>query len=427
MRRWSAPAVYLTLAAAAALANACMFTTYAVYYIRTLHMGPLRLVLVGTALESAYYLCELPTGALADARGRRVCLVAGTGILGAAFLFEGAIPALYAPTLAHAAGLFALVIAAEAVRAAGEALLSGAREAWIAGEVGDAAAGRLYLRGARCGQAAALVGTGAGVALATVGLNLPYVVGGALYLALSALLLVTLREEGFRPAAGDARSLRRALPVAVRAGVAAVRARPVLWGVLGAAVFAGASSEGADRLWEAHLLHTFGLPGLGTLPALAWFGFVGAVGAVLGFAAAALAERRIDAGDARAVSRALVLCTGARIAALLSFGLAPGFSWAMGSLLAMGAASSVQGPVLSAWLNAHVQPDVRATVHSMLGQADALGQTAGGPGVGWIGARVSLRAAMVAAAALLGPAWGVYWRAGRIAACPPAASAAPPA
>ena len=49
MRKWSPAGVYLTLTAVVALANACMFTTYAVYYIRTLHLGPLSLVLVGTA------------------------------------------------------------------------------------------------------------------------------------------------------------------------------------------------------------------------------------------------------------------------------------------------------------------------------------------------------------------------------------------
>lgn len=413
MRRWSAARVYLGLTATVALANACMFTTYAVYYIRTLHLGPLRLVLVGTALEVSYHLFELPTGALADARGRRPCLVAGTAILGAAFLFEGAIPALYAPTLPHAAGLFALLIGAEVVRGSGEALLSGADQAWIAGEVGDAAAGGLYLRAARFGQAAALIGTGAGVALATAGLNLPYLAGGALYLALGLFLLLTLRESGFRPAGGSARDLRRTLPAAARAGFAAIRARPVLWGVLGGALFTGASSEGADRLWEAHLLHTFGLPGLWGLPTLAWFGVVGGAGSILGFAATLLAERLLTSGDPRAVARALVVCTAARMLALLSFGLAPGFGWAVGSVLGMAAAAAVQGPVLAAWLNAHIAPDVRATVLSILGQTDALGQAAGGPAVGWIGARVSLRAAMVTAAVLLGPAVGVYWRAGR--------------
>ena len=412
MRRWSPAAVYLALAATTALANACMFTTYAVYYIRTLHLGPLRLVLVGTALELSYHLFQLPTGALADARGRRPCLVAGTAILGAAFLFEGAIPGLYRATLAHAAGLFALLIAGEVVRGAGEALISGADQAWIAGEVGDAAAGGLYLRGARFAQAAALAGTVAGVALATAGLNLPYLAGGALYLLLSLFLLLAAREQGFRPGPAHGNA-GLAIPAAARAGMAAIRARPALWGILAAAVFTGASSEGPDRLWEAHLLHTFGLPRLWALPPIAWFGVVACAGYVLGFAATAVAERLLRAGSARAVSQALVLCTAGRVLALLGFGLAPGFRSAMGTLVAMRAATALQGPVLASWLNAEIPTDVRATVLSILGQGDALGQATGGPAAGWIGARVSLRASMVLAAALLGPAVGVYWRAGR--------------
>ena len=45
----------------------------------------------------------------------------------------------------------------------------------------------------------------------------------------------------------------------------------------------------------------------------------------------------------------------------------------------------------------------RATVISMGGQVDALGQIVGGPPVGYIGSVFSLRAAMVAVSAILSP------------------------
>ena len=406
MRRWPAATVYLMLQTVSGFAAALMFTTYALYYIRTLHLGPLELVLVGTALEASYYLCELPTGALADARGRRPCLIAGTAILGLAYSFEGSLRAFSGPVLP-------LLLGAEAVRGLGEALCAGAAQAWIAGEIGDARAGALYLRAAQWQQGAGLFGTLAGVGLALLALNLPYVVGGLLFLALAGGLAAAMREDGFRP---TPRALRQALPAAAGQALRAVRAAPLLWLLLGAGVFAGASSEGGDRLWPAQLLHTFGLPA-GRLGAPVWFGLLALAGQALGLCATSLARRVLDPGDAAAAARGLVACAATRLICLLGMGLAPGFWWAAAAYLGLGAAGAVQAPLSSAWLNTLIRPQVRATVLSMLGQADALGQAAGGPAVGLVGRVRSLRAAMVLAAALLLPSVLAY---GRGAAAPAA-------
>ncbi len=73
---------------------------------------------------------------------------------------------------------------------------------------------------------------------------------------------------------------------------------------------------------------------------------------------------------------------------------------------------SVESPVQRTWLNAQITDSrVRATVVSMNGQSDAFGQILGGPGVGALGALVSLRSALVAGAVLLAPAIALYGRA----------------
>jgi hypothetical protein len=50
-------------------------------------------------------------------------------------------------------------------------------------------------------------------------------------------------------------------------------------------------------------------------------------------------------------------------------------------------------------------------VLSITSQADAIGQTAGGPALGAVGTVFSIRAALVAGAAVLAPALGLYGRA----------------
>jgi DHA3 family tetracycline resistance protein-like MFS transporter len=67
-------------------------------------------------------------------------------------------------------------------------------------------------------------------------------------------------------------------------------------------------------------------------------------------------------------------------------------------------------PIYMAWLNQRLESNTRATVLSMSGQVDALGQIVGGPGVGAVGL-VSLRAAIVLTAALLAPVLLLYVRA----------------
>ena len=62
-------------------------------------------------------------------------------------------------------------------------------------------------------------------------------------------------------------------------------------------------------------------------------------------------------------------------------------------------------------LNEGTDPRVRATVISMGGQADALGQVAGGPVVGAVGALGGLRAALVGAGLILTPAFLLYAKA----------------
>jgi MFS transporter, DHA3 family, tetracycline resistance protein len=66
------------------------------------------------------------------------------------------------------------------------------------------------------------------------------------------------------------------------------------------------------------------------------------------------------------------------------------------------------------WLNQSIDdPSVRATVNSIASQADAVGQTAGGPVVGAIGKAISLPAALVTSALFVTPALALFGRAVR--------------
>jgi len=69
---------------------------------------------------------------------------------------------------------------------------------------------------------------------------------------------------------------------------------------------------------------------------------------------------------------------------------------------------SVAHPLTMAWFNRNTPSSSRATVISLHNQSDALGQMAGGPGVGLIGRDFGVRVAISTAGLLLLPALWLY-------------------
>ena len=60
-----------------------------VYLVRELHLSPLQLVLMVTAMEASVFLFEVPTGVVADTYSRRLSLIIGFFGMGAAWIAVG--------------------------------------------------------------------------------------------------------------------------------------------------------------------------------------------------------------------------------------------------------------------------------------------------------------------------------------------------
>src|SRR6266480_1047195 len=118
----------------------------AVYLVREAELDPLQLVLMGTVMEAAVFVCEIPTGVVADLVSRRLSL-------GIAWLLQGG-----AWALAGATTSFGVILVAWVVWGIGATFESGAFQAWITDEVGPENVGRAFVRGAQAGYAGGLVG-----------------------------------------------------------------------------------------------------------------------------------------------------------------------------------------------------------------------------------------------------------------------------
>jgi DHA3 family tetracycline resistance protein-like MFS transporter len=279
--------LYMIMGAAGSLFAGMIFTGLTIYYIQTVGMNPLQLVLVGTAVEVTILLFEVPTGVLADTYSRRLSVVIGVALVGICYVIQGSV------------AIFAIIIAAEIIRGIGETFMSGAESAWIADEVGEGRVGLAYLRHGQMSRIGRFAGIAVAVALGSINLTLPIILGGALQVAFSFFLLVTMPERGFQPthrSSGEApwSAMRRI----THDGIQVVRGRPVVWMLVLVGIVFGAFSEGIDRLGEAHILNTFNFPTwppfLADLQPVAWIGLIEAIGMVLSIIVAEVLIRRWD-------------------------------------------------------------------------------------------------------------------------------------
>jgi MFS family permease len=93
----------------------CLITTVnMVYQFQVAGLSPLQLVLVGTLLETVAFLCEVPTGIVADVYSRRLSIVIGYVLVGAGFAIEGLVPE------------FAVIMATQVIWGIGITFTSGA-------------------------------------------------------------------------------------------------------------------------------------------------------------------------------------------------------------------------------------------------------------------------------------------------------------
>jgi DHA3 family tetracycline resistance protein-like MFS transporter len=133
---------------------------------------------------------------------------------------------------------------------------------------------------------------------------------------------------------------------------------------------------------------------------------------VLGFVGTGRIIKRFERGGREIVTSSLFALTVMELAAMLLFALT-GSTWlAIGALLGVFLARNLAGPLYTIWLNDQItDSSVRATVLSISGQADAIGQAGGGPVLGVIGNAWGIRTALTAGALAIAPALALYARA----------------
>ena len=388
--------VYSIIRFFSSLLFSVIVTVNLVYQVTVVGLNPLQLILVGTMLETISFLFEIPTGIVADVYSRKLSVIIGLALIGLGFTIEGLFPT------------FGAILIAQIVWGIGFTFVSGAREAWIADEVGEENAGRAYSKGTQVGLIGSFIGIGISMVLANINIRLPIILGGILYSCQSIYLWLFMSENNFSRTPMQKRETFGVMKQTLISGIKLIKLSPTLLTIIITGLIFGMFSEGFDRLWTPFVINNFTFPILWNLKPIIWFGILAMVANILAIVAVQFIEKNTDTNSHKSTVKSLLIINIFLVLSLLIFGLSGNFLVAIIGYWMVTIFREARGPIYDAWTNQNLEPKIRATVFSMCSQANAVGQIVGGPILGIVATYFSIRYSLILAGVFLIPTLFMY-------------------
>ena len=366
----------------------------AVFWIVELDLSPGELVLLGIVLEVAALISETPTGVVADLHSRRTSLIVAQALIAISLVW------------AFSSTNFWVLLPAQALFGFGWTFRSGADTAWVTDElkgraglahepdITDLDIEKILLQKHRFGLLASLF-----VGPATIALGWWWSVRGVgivlalLYGVMAIWMAAVMSEDHFTPGKDRDSGFRETL----QQGISVVRFQPRLRVLILAVVLMAMGTIVFDRLGYVHFLDNLGVNELDasgqSLLAVGVLFFVAAAG---GIGINVAAQRQLQAG--RGVVRVgLALFFFAAIGGAIAAASSAVVLIGLGMLL-QDSMREAAWPVLEGWANRDAPSEVRATVHSLVGQTNSIGEIGGAFLFGAIAEATSVPLAMAGGA-----------------------------
>jgi MFS family permease len=327
---------------------------------------------VNTFFSIAMTLFEIPTGVLADTRGRRNSFLLSTVVLAVGTL--GYVFGVQFPVKVLALG------AASVVMGLGFTFYSGAVEAWLVDglkAVGYAGSlDQVFARGSFISGAAMLAGTVGGGLLGDVNLALPYLLRAFMLLLLFGLAFFTLHDLGYQPRAITLRAIPSEMKTLAQTSIQAV------WKTPGLPLLMLVSSIQSGFLfwgfyaWPPYFLNLLGREAV-------WVsGIVAALISLATMAGNAWVEWLARFCGKR--STLMLWSAAAGALAIAGVGLVNSFWPAVGLFLLFMAAMGVSTPVRQAYLHKLIPSEQRAAITSFDSMIANAGGSLGQTGLGYV-------------------------------------------
>ena len=375
---------YYVLAGIYTLAASIIWGINTLFLLRVGHLSLVQVFLANAVFTGSMAVFEVPTGIVADTRGRRLSF-----LLSVTVLFLGTLAYVAVPRFG---GGFVAFCVASVVLGLGYTFYSGATEAWLVDAL-DAAGyrdpiDRILARGQIVSSGAMLIGTIAGGVLGNVDLVVPYLVRSALLVVAFVVALAGMHEIGFTvqrlPLRDVPAQMARVGRESIRFGWNMPRARLAILAGAVPAIFL----EWGYHAWQPYFLGLLGSDRIWVL---------GAVAASISLAMIAgnwLVERLT-----RFCGRRTTILLGASVVytvTAIGVGLASSFGVSLALYLIGMMSAGVFQPVRQAYLHLVVAKEQRATVLSLSSLVSSSGSMAGQAGLGVLAGRTSLSAGYVA-------------------------------
>lgn len=389
--------LYLIMEFTAQVMFSLIFTVNLLYHINTAKLNPLQLILVGTVLELSVFLFEIPTGIVADTKSRKLSIIIGYTLMGIGFIIEGLIPIFY------------VIVLSQLFFGIGYTFISGATQAWIIDEIGEEKAGNVFVKGSQLGQIGEFVSIPLSIVIGLVYLNLPIVIGGVGMVLLAIFLIIVMPENGFKPVPRQSNSPLSGMLTTIKSTRKFIKINHIFTFIISIGLIYGLYSEGFDRLWLAHLIKDFDLTFLKGSNSVIWVGIIRGISIFLSIIGLELLNSKIDFKNAKLVIKILSLSSFIIVISLVGFSMISNVYIALVLFWLIGIMRCITGPLLDTMLNDIVtDSSIRATIFSIRGQVDSIGQIAGGPIVGFFGVQFGIKVALLTSALLLSPVIIIY-------------------
>ncbi|HEV8681407.1 MAG TPA: MFS transporter [Actinomycetota bacterium] len=324
------------------------------------------------AFTAAMALFEIPTGVVADTRGRRISFLLSEAILLVGTLAYVGVAEIHGGLL-----LFSL---AGVILGLGFTFYSGAVEAWLVDAL--RAAGfrdeldRVFARAGMVAQTATIVGTVAGGVLGSLDLSIPYLVRAALLAGAFAVGFAMMHDFGFTPRTLRLRGITGEMRKVARAGITfGWRAPSMRLLVLGSFVMAGFFFW-AWYAWPPYFLALLGRD-------LVWVaGLIASLFSLAMICGNALVGRLVRPGVRR--TTVLVSASVVLTVAMVVVGAIQLFWVAVPAFLLAAVVAGVLMPVRQTYLHGVIPSEQRATLVSFDALMGSVGSVGGQAGLGYL-------------------------------------------
>lgn len=343
----------------------------------------LEVFIANAVFTGSMALFEIPTGVLADTRGRRVSF-----LLSVAILMVGTLGYVGVSRIGGGLLLFSLM---SVVLGLGYTFYSGAVEAWLVdalhatGYQGEL--DRVFARGAVATGAAMLIGSVGGGLLGNLNLALPFLARAGLLALVFGIAYVSMRELGFTPQNPGLAALPTAMRRIARASLVYGWQRPGVRLLVITSFIQATFMAWGFYAWQPYFLELLGRN-------LTWVaGVIAALISLATIAGNTLVERLTRYCGRR--TTLLLWAAGVQTVAAIGVGLAGSFWLAVGLYLVFMVATGVWMPVKQAYIHKSIPSEQRATVISFDALVGSGGSVLGQSGLGYLAQARSLASGYV--------------------------------